>query len=356
MKFNKIIALLLVMAFLFTGCGIGAQPAEPPTQAPTEAPTDPPPTAAPTVVAVRYMNALPSDWEFPAEETEDVEFLRELTGGRLFELSADGSSVTPSMAASMPVDVTQAYAGSFGIPEDASRGYAFRIDLSEAPCWNDGTPITADDYIASLKHEAQLASFSFLANAREYLNGGSAPAAEFISLQEAGYGSVSAAREAGITEFYLDIGTFWGVDAQWVSLEDRTRFQDYAMPAGLDEMYVSAGYLYETYLADEADYSYLQTEFLGIAADSGTALTADDIGILKTGEYQLTLITEQPMTRDALAVKLAQLQLTTGLGRSCGPWQLANRDESSIELEPNPNWWGGESEISADLVRCLPNG
>ncbi len=65
-----------------------------------------------------------------------------------------GYVVVPEMAESMPVDVTEAIKASnpeFGIPADATSGYAYTIDLNKAACWDDGTPINAETYVESFK-------------------------------------------------------------------------------------------------------------------------------------------------------------------------------------------------------------
>lgn len=65
-----------------------------------------------------------------------------------------GYKILPAMAASEPVDVTEQVKSSrpeFGIPESATSGYAYTIDLNQDACWEDGTPINADTYVYSMK-------------------------------------------------------------------------------------------------------------------------------------------------------------------------------------------------------------
>ena len=65
-----------------------------------------------------------------------------------------GYVIVPEMAASDPVDVTEKIKASnpeFGIPESATKGYAYTIDLNQNACWEDGTPINADTYVYSMK-------------------------------------------------------------------------------------------------------------------------------------------------------------------------------------------------------------
>ena len=54
----------------------------------------------------------------------------------------------------MPVDVTEQVKAEhleFGIPESATEGYAYTIDLNENAVWEDGTPINADTYVYSMQ-------------------------------------------------------------------------------------------------------------------------------------------------------------------------------------------------------------
>lgn len=315
--------LLLILALLLAGCG--AEPLEA---------TQPLPTEAPPVVAAYEMDVLPQIWDHTAEQTPEVVFLQELTGGRLYERTADGSAVTPELAAALPVDVTAEYAGSYHIPADSARGYAFQIDLNPLACWDDSAAITADDWMTALSED--LSAFAVSETTAETV----------LSLADAGYGSVAEAEEAGITEFYLDLANFWGLDDGWRKVSDQTRIRDDAMPDGLYETFVSAAYLYQTYLRDGAGYDWMQTEFVGVCIEE----VDRSVGLLKTGDYQITLILREPTTVEALALKLEDEQLITGAGRSCGPWRAVSVSSQLIELEPNPNWWG-ETAAEADILK-----
>ena len=56
--------------------------------------------------------------------------------------------IVPEMAAGDPEDVTVSVRAShpqFQIPASADSGFAFRVRLREDLCWEDGTPITAEN-------------------------------------------------------------------------------------------------------------------------------------------------------------------------------------------------------------------
>jgi len=325
---KKMIALLLALTLALSGCSLFAEPTEPPV-------TEPVPVIAFHEVESFQENALIESYLY----------------GSLYELSTAGA-LGPSMAASLPADVTAEYAGQFGVPEDAIRGYAFRIDLNTAPCWEDGTPITADDYVetltALLQSEEYAADFSVIARAGAEVSG------EIISLLDSGIASVAEAEDLGITHFFVDVGTFWGLTEDWLPIDDTTRLRDYAMPAGLDEQFVSAAWLYQNYLAEGAAYDYLQSEFVGIPAQLDDEVTAEDLGILKTGDHQITFVFNSPVSSEYLAYELMNLVLMNRENLSYGPYRLVSQDSALMELQRNENWWG-ESH-TADIIRFRTAG
>lgn len=309
------------------------------------------------MVAVREMDSLPTYWNPLEAETEEQKFLRSLTGGGMFRVK--NRSVESELVTGYE-DVTAEYAGSYGVPETAVRGYAFRITLSQDACWDDGTPITADDWIYSGHQMLNMEgsdTLLILANAAGYRNGENRNN-QIVPLAEAGYGSVAAAQEAGITQFFVDVEHYWGLGEGWRSVRDITRLEDPAMTRGCAEMYVSAAWLYDRYLADERPYAYFQGEFLGIAGE-GTLLTLEDVGLLKTGDHELVLVLEEPDSATALAVRLADFCLIregtsyrSAMGSaSCGPYRIAEASAEAIRLEKNPNWWGEAGQYDEVLCR-----
>ncbi len=97
------------------------------------------------------LNWNPLSWE----ENNDSFVLGFLSIGFYdFTLNADltGYSIVPEMAAAMPVDVTADYVGQYGIKEGET-AKAWKIALNQSAKWQDGTPITADDYIYSMQQQ-----------------------------------------------------------------------------------------------------------------------------------------------------------------------------------------------------------
>lgn len=294
--------------------------------------------AVETAVAVCYVDA--GDRE---------QILRSLTTAPLYT-AADGEMV-PCLA-ELPVDVTAEYAGNeiFGIPADAERGYAFKIALRSDVFWDDGRAVNSEDVLQTL--QMLLEDYNWICNARGYLQGWERPAESVVSLGEAGFDSVEAAEAAGYSRFYLDVEQFWGLDAGWESITDRTRIVDYAMPEGLSERYVTPAYLYRNYLAAGTSLSWYQRRFVGVA-QTKELLTLSDVGLLANGEFELVVITQEATTARTVAARLAQLQLYSENESSYGPYRIISADADEILLERNACWQGNAAEYPADTLRCL---
>lgn len=318
-------------------------------------------------IPVQYMEILPGNWSPLSDLTPEKEFLLDLTTEPLYRLSADGQ-IGPAFA-SYPVDVTGEYAGdsAYGVPAEAVRGYAFRIDLNENACWEDGTPITADDFLFTMEQLWKTGkNYDNLANAEAIRSGTASETGDVISLEEAGFSSVTEAQNAGYTDFFLDTTHFWGLDAGWQPVSSRTRLQDYAIPSGLLEYFVSPAYLYSTYLADGKEFDHWQGEFIGIHTETTEPLTYEDLGFLKTGEHQLTLVLTQPTTATALALELADFHLvrqsiwSNAYGTSAadysayGPYRVESASTELITLVRNENWYGQTDPQAPALIRCRP--
>ena len=112
-------------------------------------------------------STLPSGWNPHTYQTADDSVYFDYTTDSLYTLffndqvhpqegreEFDGYVIVPSMAADYPVDVTESVKKShpqFGIPESATSGYAWSVKLRDGLKWDDGTPITAQDFVDSLE-------------------------------------------------------------------------------------------------------------------------------------------------------------------------------------------------------------
>ena len=165
---KKFLSLLLALAMVLSLAACGGNKA-PETTAPaaSDAATEPVVEEVATYTWKDSVSTLASNWNPHTYQTTDdaypADFLRMGLYGFIFndELhpkegvdAYEGYVIIPEMAAALPVDVTEqvkAEHPEFNIPEEATAGYAYTIDLNPNAVWEDGTPINADTYVESLK-------------------------------------------------------------------------------------------------------------------------------------------------------------------------------------------------------------
>lgn len=317
-----------------------------------------PETLPPIYVGVQKLDSLPASWDPLEERNADQETILRLTAEPLYRLSGEGR-IEPAQAADLPRDVTAEFAGSFGIPRDARRGYAFAISPREGACWEDGTSVTAADWLFTVEKLLEKERFSLeIANYEAVLRGDTYPATEVKSLLEAGYHSVAEAENAGITDFYVDTTWYWGLDAGWLRITDRTRLFDGAIPSGCEEMYVTPAYLYRNYLSETGKEAVFQSEFVGIPVHSGEKLGRDEVGLFADNN-RLILILQEPAAVSTVALAMTNLYpVRNGYGAgtysACGPYRVADKTATELLLEPNPYWNGAAAEF--EQIRCVPRG
>ena len=167
---KKFLALLLVLTMVLSLAACSNKPVETQPNETTPAGTDPvetTPAAPATYTWKDAVTTLASNWNPHTYQTTDdsypADFLRVGLYGFYFndELHPKdgmepyaGYVIIPEMAAALPVDVTEqvkAEHPEFNIPESATEGFAYVIDLNPNAVWEDGTPINADTYVESMK-------------------------------------------------------------------------------------------------------------------------------------------------------------------------------------------------------------
>lgn len=307
------------------------------------------------------LDQLPENWNPMSDLDPAGETVLRLTAESLYTVTSAGE-ILPSQAAQLPVDVTAEYAGSYGIPRRAVRGYAFAIDIREGASWEDGKAVNAADWYFTVEKWLEAERFPLeIANYQAFLRGDTKPSQEIVSLKEAGFASVQEAEAAGYTDFYVDITHFWGLDAGWLRVTDSTRLQDEAIPSGAEEMYLTAEYIYRNYLSDAGSQKNFQSEFVGIPVTEGEKLTVMDVGVLAEGN-RITLILSEPTTSGSVAAALAEMiplrpssydeaYGTVDHYTACGSYRIVSADQNEIVLEPNPHWAGEAPEFQIVRIR-----
>ena len=211
--------------------------------------------------------------------------------------------------------MTAEYVGSYGVAEGDS-AKAWRIALNPNAVWENGEKITADDYIYSMQQllnpkmlNRRADSFYdgdfSIVNAKNYLYAGQ------IAYAALGDGNAAELLEAG-DDVFLDMHGFWGlagcVDAdgnecpQYVSVTDEVMYRDVAVEdETADEAWVSAKYMYETYLAEGAPYAAYAPEYLATASRMEGA-PWDEVGLKKVDDYTIDIILEAPVAEASFYV------------------------------------------------------
>ena len=329
---------------------------------PVSATSNPAPTLAPRMEGVLELSQVPENWSPLGQLNDDQRAILSLTSETLYCIGSDGQ-IQPAQAASLPVDVTAQFAGHYGISKTAVRGYAFAIPLRDGACWDDGRALSAGDwaYTIEMLLKQDLLPLD-IANYQAFRQGETGPAAQIVSLEDAGYRSMEEAQAAGIRDFYVETNVFWGLDAGWLRITDRSRLFDPAIPSGCEEMYVTPAYLFQTHLSNNGDLKYFQKEFVGVPAADGEPMTMADVGLL-VWEDQLVLILEERTTPSQLALALCPFYPiqqganperfgTPGYYTGCGEYRIISATKEEILMVPSSFWTGETADVELELVRC----
>lgn len=242
------------------------------------------------------------------ETNEDSYVLSKITSGFYnFYLNdtKDGWAIGCDLASELPVDVTSDYVGSYGI-EEGDTAKAWKITLNPDACWEDGTPINADSYIYSYQ---QLLDPIMLNRRADSLYAGDFQiygAKNYVYQGKTSFNALGESVEDYLanggdeSQLYVDVTSFWNVTAedgsQYVSITDETPIRDEAVEdENADEAYVSGKYLYETYLAPGAPNADNAADYVGTMQAYESDYSFDNVGIFKTGDYEIVFVTTSPV-------------------------------------------------------------
>lgn len=263
------------------------------------------------------------------ETNEDSAILDFITAGfYTFALNstADGWSVVCEMAAELPVDVTSEYVGKYGI-EEGDTLQAWKIALNPNATWENGTKINADTYIYSYQQlldplmknrraDSLYAGDFVIYGAKDYFYQGQTVKTDndtakkfvFEDLVKGDDGKYTTADGAPVYVIVGAASDYLGgdslkayVDAYGTDYFDTSKWD--VLTAAMDEN----GY---APLTDET-WEALKTTITGNAAwdeTDGSTLPSylaydftygdyawEDVGIVKTGEYELVMIVTFPI-------------------------------------------------------------
>lgn len=330
----------------------------------------------------------PTTWNVQDEEV--TEYIRDYTEitlwAQVLNETLDGFMWVPELAACEPEDITAEYAGDekWGIPADATEGYAWRVTLNPDAKWEDGTPINADSYVYSMQqllspemHNYGASGYYTLlpiVNAENYYKSGQGtsmePVADIDTYEFTDYGDASL-----YISFTQPSSALWGYSAA----DYYEGYEDYYVnEAGEDLMEKYGG---EDYIpvTDEviSDINYFLMNFWGNTEPDPEnylymayyekeipPVTFEDVGFFKTGDYELTVILYNPLTSYYFKYNSAAFALVneekyeagktqtgdmikTNYGTSVdtymsyGPYKLVSfQADKEWHVTRNENWYG----------------
>jgi oligopeptide transport system substrate-binding protein len=351
-----------------------------------------------------YAPGSPATWNPHEWETDQDSYIMTYTTSNLYEFDLndtnDGYKVVCEMASDFPVDVTSDYAGNetYGVPSDAKEGYAWKIELNPAAKWEDGTPITADDYIYSMQQllnsdmqNYRASSFydgtHALANAQAFASSGKEVYTPVYDSAISDYRDVKDSDMVfSLTQsvvFFGDSGTnyynqddykSYFNDADGNDLYAKYSTKDYwplTDEAKADLLTIAANF------GDTRDVAY--KEFCFTDDGAGAVVDFSSVGLIKTGDYEITYVFVNPITQfyveytDSYLVKkdlYEKYKTTTGditkttygtsveTYMSYGPYKLTEyQTDKQITMEKNDNWYGytdgkHEGEYQTTKINC----
>ncbi len=407
---KKFLALLLAMAMVLSlvACG-GKDNAPETTESTTPAETTAP--AAPATYTYKdSVSTLATNWNPHTYQTTDdsypAEFLRVGLYGFVFndELHPKdgmdpyaGYTIIPEMAASLPVDVTEqvkAEHPEFGIPESATAGFAYTIDLNPDAVWEDGTPINADTYVESMKRllDSKLLNYRAtdyydqtlsIAGAKAFANSGVAKYVDDASVVVADL----VKNEDGTYSTANGNPVFVNVAATSAYFDGANSLADYIEAYGADYFSLTHWEALAA-AANEEGYAPLTDDTLAYITDvvTGNPAWGEDetylpnylvyfmeypvveydgtVGCYKTGDYQITLVLDRALAGFQLLYNLSSnwiveptmydacLKEENGVWSSTyntsvettlsyGPYKMTDyQTDKAMKFEKNPTWYG----------------
>lgn len=100
------------------------------------------------------MASFPTNWNPHVYQTNTDATVMDYTAvgfyGFDYNDAKDGYKLVPQLAKEFPIDVTEDFVGQYGIKEGET-GKAYKIVLDERACFDNGDPITANDFVESLR-------------------------------------------------------------------------------------------------------------------------------------------------------------------------------------------------------------
>lgn len=412
---KKPIALLTAAAMVLSMAACGSEEAPSSSSAPSSstpssssssaATATPEPAKEPTYTYQDSVSTLCSNWNPHTYQTTDDSYLTEYIRSGFYEFVFNdeinavegkdpftGYKIIPLMAASEPVDVTEAVKAShpqYNIPESAKSGYAYTIDLNPNAVWEDGTPINADSYVYSMQQLLDPTKLNYraadyysgdmvIAGAENYANQGQSNSITLATAMErAGIATIDEYLETyGDQTAWINWNYSFGaqydfenfpydgqtVDANGLCLQPADEVVEtpltvkdmwvfYPLCYGSDEASIATG---QSYFADEVYVQYTYADNIDFST----------VGLFKSGDQQITIVFGKSLSGFDLLYNLTSNWLvkedlyeagqkyegdaysttyntSVETTSSYGPYKLVEfQQDKALKLVKNENWVG----------------
>jgi oligopeptide transport system substrate-binding protein len=291
-------------------------------------------------------------------------------------------------------DITASFSdrSKWGITD--TKGRVFRIALNQSACWDDGTPITADTYMDSMKlllepaeqnshAEPYTSGTAAILGADAYFRGGSyiyepcvAPYGEdeladysFDLTEEDVYlhltthemtltdeHSIRDIYEAG----YIDPALYTRIEAQadkygYIRLTEKNEEDIHTL---CERVLIFFGLRYEE--------DYFKEMLFRRTGEKRDLLPFSKIGLFKSGAYELTYITAESLTREEFLACMTENWIVhpKGMGKSLkehpsyGPYSIYKVQKECLIYKRNDKWYGWKDSANetlfgtSDFIRC----
>lgn len=286
----------------------------------------------------------PTNWSPALQSTNQDALLLQYLEAPLYAFDynedMDGYNLIPCAAAGDPTDVTADYVGQWGIEEgDTARVWSF--PLREDVKWDDGTPITAHDYVRSAQllldpvaknHRADTfyASSLKVVNAKNYLYAGqhaylNPMIPTFADEEYIPVDSFEVNEEGLLTVDGKDLAVDLNAGSSWgASLGDYYEEGMYVNADGVD-VYAEILVLYanadgfvpvtqevydavslciaqlhgyadaDAYAADAGDYAYLEAQEMMNYGETYEEMDFSEVGFAAPSDYELVIALDVPL-------------------------------------------------------------
>lgn len=288
--------------------------------------------------------AFPTNWSPALQQTNEDQTLLQYLEAPLYAFdyndTMDGYKLIPCAAAGDPTDVTADYVGQWGIEEgDTARVWSF--PLREDVKWEDGTPITAHDYVRSAElmldpvaknHRADsfYASSLKVVNAKNYLYAGQHAYLNpmIVNMTDDEYIPVDSfeVNEEGLLTVDgkdlavdLNTGSSWGAslgdyysEGMYVNADGVDVYAEILEPnANADGMVPVTQEVYDAvslciaqlhgyadadaYAADAGDYAYLEAQEMMNYGETYEEMDFSEVGFAAPSDYELVIALDVPL-------------------------------------------------------------